>query len=63
MLRKEKDHTKHLGELDVLFEKSSPGGIQTHDLQNRNLTFYSAELRGQEKAKLQKLKPIQKLLF
>ena len=22
------------------------GGIQTHDLQNRNLTFYSAELRG-----------------
>ena len=23
------------------------GGIQTHDLQNRNLTFYSAELRGQ----------------
>jgi hypothetical protein len=23
-----------------------PGGIQTHDLQNRNLTFYSAELRG-----------------
>ncbi len=25
---------------------SDPGGIQTHDLQNRNLTFYSAELRG-----------------
>lgn len=24
----------------------APGGIQTHDLQNRNLTFYSAELRG-----------------
>ena len=24
----------------------TPGGIQTHDLQNRNLTFYSAELRG-----------------
>ena len=22
------------------------GGIQTHDLQNRNLIFYSAELRG-----------------
>ena len=22
------------------------GGIQTHDLQNRNLTFYSAELRS-----------------
>ena len=26
---------------------SDPGGIQTHDLQNRNLTFYSAELRDQ----------------
>ena len=25
---------------------SDPGGIQTHDFQNRNLTFYSAELRG-----------------
>ncbi len=24
-----------------------PGGIQTPDFQNRNLTFYSAELRGQ----------------
>ncbi len=23
-----------------------PGGIQTPDFQNRNLTFYSAELRG-----------------
>ncbi len=23
-----------------------PGGILTHDLQNRNLTFYTAELRG-----------------
>ena len=22
-----------------------PGGILTHDLQNRNLTFYTAELR------------------
>ena len=26
--------------------RRDPGGIQTHDLQNRNLTFYSAELRG-----------------
>ncbi len=26
---------------------SDPGGILTHDLQNRNLTFYTAELRGQ----------------
>ena len=24
-----------------------PGGIQTHDLQNRNLTLYSAKLRSQ----------------
>ncbi len=24
-----------------------PGGILTHDLQNRNLTFYTAELRSQ----------------
>lgn len=32
-----------------------PGGIQTHDFQNRNLTFYSAELRGRfEAAKVQK---------
>lgn len=23
-----------------------PGGIQTHDLQNRNLTLYSTELRS-----------------
>ena len=23
-----------------------PGGILTHDLQNRNLTFYTAELRS-----------------
>ena len=23
-----------------------PGGIQTHDLQNRNLTLYSAKLQG-----------------
>ena len=31
-----------------------PGGIQTHDFQNRNLTFYSAELRGRfEAAKVQ----------
>ncbi len=25
-----------------------PGGIQTPDFKNRNLTFYSAELRGQK---------------
>ena len=26
--------------------RSDPGGIQTHDLQNRNLTLYSAKLRS-----------------
>ena len=26
-----------------------PDGIQTHDLQNRNLTLYSAKLQGQRK--------------
>lgn len=25
-----------------------PGGTQTPDLQNRNLSFYSTELRGQQ---------------
>ena len=29
------------------FLSGDPGGIQTPDFQNRNLTFYSAELRGQ----------------
>ncbi len=29
-----------------LFVKSDPGGILTPDFQNRNLTFYTAELRG-----------------
>ena len=28
---------------------SDPDGIQTHDLQNRNLTLYSAKLRGHNK--------------
>ena len=32
-----------------------PGGIQTHDLQNRNLTFYSAELRDQLELKFIKI--------
>jgi hypothetical protein len=32
-----------------------PGGIQTPDFQNRNLTFYSAELRGRYYAKLEKI--------
>ena len=30
---------------------SDLGGIQTPDFQNRNLTFYSAELRGQKLSK------------
>ena len=34
---------KPLGEGDTR-ERSDPGGIQTHDLQNRNLTLYSAKL-------------------
>ena len=33
--------------------KSDPGGIQTHDLQNRNLTLYSAKLRDQTVANIQ----------
>ena len=33
--------------LSLLFLKpGDPGGIQTHDLQNRNLTLYSAKLRS-----------------
>ncbi len=35
-------------------KKCDSGGIQTHDLQNRNLTFYSAELRSHLVAKIQK---------
>jgi hypothetical protein len=31
-----------------------PGGIQTPDFQNRNLTFYSAELRGRYCGKFKK---------
>ena len=27
-------------------KSSDPGGIQTHDLQNRNLMLYSAKLQG-----------------
>ena len=43
--------------------KSDSGGIQTPDFQNRNLTFYSAELWGQIKLifNLQKPKQIFKL--
>ncbi len=40
-----------------------PGGIQTPDLQNRNLTFYSAELRGRRAAKVVILKLIKKCIF
>ena len=30
----------------LLFTTGDPGGIQTHDLQNRNLMLYSAKLQG-----------------
>ena len=33
--------------IEIFFSLScDPGGIQTHDLQNRNLTLYSAKLRN-----------------
>ena len=34
-----------------------PVGIQTQDLQNRNLTLYSAKLRGQSECKGSKIIP------
>ena len=37
--------TKDLSPLRYV-SSSDPGGIQTHDLQNRNLTLYSAKLQG-----------------
>ena len=40
-----------MGKLKICKE-SDPGGILTHDLQNRNLTFYTAELQGHFSAKL-----------
>ena len=30
----------------LFFITGDPGGIQTHDLQNRNLMLYSAKLQG-----------------
>ena len=33
-------------ELTIAFSISDPDGILTHDLQNRNLTLYTAELRS-----------------
>jgi hypothetical protein len=30
----------------INFKKCDPDGILTHDLQNRNLIFYTAELRS-----------------
>jgi hypothetical protein len=32
--------------MDLKLNNGDPGGILTHDLQNRNLTLYTAELRG-----------------
>ena len=33
--------------LFIMDSNCDPGGIQTHDLQNRNLMLYSAKLQGQ----------------
>ena len=35
----------HLADYQQDGSFGDPGGIQTHDLQNRNLTLYSAKLR------------------
>ena len=32
--------------ISLFFATGDPGGIQTHDLQNRNLMLYSAKLQG-----------------
>ena len=37
-------HTPHI--LFIMDSNCDPGGIQTHDLQNRNLMLYSAKLQG-----------------
>ena len=34
----------------LFFDKSDLGGILTHDLQNRNLTLYTAKLRDRKKS-------------
>ena len=39
-------------------ERSDPGGIQTHDLQNRNLTLYSAPFAYYTKRKRAPLHPL-----
>ena len=36
-----------IAEKRLRYNKSDPVGIQTQDLQNRNLTLYSAKLRDQ----------------
>lgn len=38
-----------------------PGGIQTPDFQNRNLTFCSAELRGQKHIRIYDFFPYAKI--
>ena len=42
--------SKQLCDNYLLATKSDPVGIQTQDLQNRNLTLYSAKLRDQQKS-------------
>ena len=39
-------------EMPAYLRRSDPVGIQTQDLQNRNLTLYSAKLRSQSRANL-----------
>ena len=51
----EKFHKDRNPQMNQGFRNCDPGGIQTHDLQNRNLTFYSAELRDQCEHKFKKL--------
>ena len=43
---KRKNHRIHLVYNGLFQIISDPDGILTHDLQNRNLTFYTAELRS-----------------
>lgn len=39
----------------LAFSESDPAGVQTQNLQNRNLTLYSVELRGHTPTKRSEL--------
>ena len=43
---KRKNHCSYLIYNGLTFNNCDPDGILTHDLQNRNLTLYTAELRS-----------------